>query len=333
MESMKKIFALIVCALFLAGSSNAELVITKKKLELNAGDYVKYEIMGNTFGTAMGKYMFGDDFVDIEAFEAQVEDTITGFETIEVDNQTYDCYILKRTMNFNFTVIIEEGSYDPQPDDDRLHYLFGFEVKLWQDDSNLIPDTIKSESIDSYTQTWAEGGEDKSYEGVTEEQTVHTKTQGAWPDTLEVGSSWTFSEDTSTSSTSRSRMNGGEWDVETSETEESETTDYEVTDEAKVTTSAGTFDTLIVKAVLQGEGQGNYTLEYINSDFISIKRVVIENDESILTMQILEYSISSLESPSSEDGDSIAEGLPNLSFLLSVSSIILIAIVSRVRMD
>ena len=216
------------------------------------------------------------------------------------------------TMNFNFTDIIEEGSYDPQPDDDRLHYLFGFEVKLWQDDSNLIPDTIKSESIDSYTQTWAEGGEEKSYEGVTEEQTVHTKTQGAWPDTLEVGSSWTFSEDTSTSSTSRSRMNGGEWDVETSETEESETTDYEVTDEAKVTTSAGTFDTLIVKAVLQGEGQGNYTLEYINSDFIRIKRVVIENDESILTMQILEYSISSLESPSSEDGDSIAEGLPHL---------------------
>ena len=66
---------------------------------------------------------------------------------------------------------------------------------------------------------------------------------------------------------------------------------------------------------------------------MSVKRVIIEDDESIITMQIKEYSISSLESQSLEDGDSIAEGLPNLSFLLSVSSIILIAIVSRVRMD
>lgn len=330
---MRRIIAFLVCALFLAGFSDAELVITKKKLEFNAGDYVKYEIMGNTFGTTIGKDIFGDDFVDIEAFEAQVEDTITGFETIEVDNQAYDCYILKRTMNINFTVILKEDSYDPQPDDDRIHIVFGYEVKLWQDDSNLIPDTIKSESIDSYAQIWAEGGEEKSYEGVIEEQTIYTKTQGAWPDTLEVGSSWTFSEDSSISSTSRSRQNEGEWDVETSETEESETTDYEVTDEAKVTTSAGTFDTLIVKAVEQGEDQGSYTLEYINGDFMSVKRVIIEDDESIITMQIREYSISSLESQSLEDGDSITEGLPNLSFLLSVSSIVLIAIVSRVRMD
>ena len=329
---MRRIIAFLVCALLLAGFSDAELVITKKKLVLNAGDSVKYEVMGSTFGIYIGKDIFGDKYLDIEAFETQVEDTITGFETIEVDNQTYDCYILKRTMNFNFTVILKEDSYDPQPDDDRIHLTFGFEVKLWKDDSNLIPDTIKSESIDIYTQTWAEGGEGKSYEGVTEKQTVYTKTQGAWPDTLEVGSSWTFSEDSSISSTTRSRHNEGEWDVETSETEESETKDYEVTDEAKVTTSAGTFDTLIVKTVEQGEDQDSYTLEYINSDFMSVKRIIIEDDESIITMQIREYSISSLGSPSSDSEESIGEGLPNLPFLLSIASIGSIAILNRNRL-
>ena len=48
---MRRIIAFLVCALFLAGFSDAELVITKKKLEFNAGDYVKYEIMGNHTGT------------------------------------------------------------------------------------------------------------------------------------------------------------------------------------------------------------------------------------------------------------------------------------------
>ena len=67
--------------------------------------------------------------------------------------------------------------------------------------------------------------------------------------------------------------------------------------------------------------------------FAREKRVIIEDDESIITMQLLEYSISSLESHSPEDGDSIVEGLPTLSFLLSVSSIVLIAIASRVRID
>ena len=330
---MRKIIALMVCALFLVGSSNAELVITKKKLELRTGDYVKYEIMGNTFGKNMGEFMFDDKFLDIEAFESQSEDVLTHFEMIEVDNQSYECYILNRTLNVNFTVILKEDSYDPQPDNDRIHFSFSFNVKLWNDNTSLLPDTIKSETIDSYIQFWKDNEEEKSFEGITEEQISHTKTQGSWPDILEVGSSWTFSEETSINSTSFSRQNGGDWEVETSEREESETTDYEVTDEAKITTSAGTFDTLIVKATVQGEGQGNHTLEYMDSDFISVKRVIVENDEPILTMQIKEYSISSLESQPLEDGDSITEGLPNLSFLLSVSSIVLIAIVSRVRMN
>ena len=215
----------------------------------------------------------------------------------------------------------------------NIHFSFSFNVKLWNDNTSLLPDTIKSETVDSYIQFWKDNEEEKSFEGITEEQISHTKTQGSWPDILEVGSSWTFSEETSINSTSFSRQNGGDWEVETSEREESETTDYEVTDEAKITTSVGTFDTLIVKATVQGEGQGNHTLEYMDSDFISVKRVIVENDEPILTMQIKEYSISSLESQPLEDGDSIAEGLPNLSFLLSVSSIVLIAIVSRVRMN
>mgnify|MGYP004171874089 CR=1 FL=1 len=59
----------MICTLFLAGSSNAELVIAKKNLEWNIGDYVKYEIMGDTFATDFGKSIGGDDFLEVENCE------------------------------------------------------------------------------------------------------------------------------------------------------------------------------------------------------------------------------------------------------------------------
>ena len=327
---MRRIIAFLVFTLFLAGSSNAELVIEQSNTP-STGDYLKFEVIGDTFATNMGKSMFGDDYVGIESFESEIVFEIVGFEILEIDGQKYDCYIESRSMIFNFTVIIKEDAYDPQPDGDRINYSFSFVGKFWKNGTGLITDKLKTESIDSYIQTWTEDGEQKSYEGVTEENILHTKTQGVWPDTLEVGASWTISEDLAITSTSRSRANEGEWDVETSETEESETIDYEVTAESKVTTSLGTFNTLVIKQATQGEGSGNYTIEYLSSDFFTVKGVIFDNDEPILTMQIKEYSISSLESQSLEDGDSIAEGLPNLSFLLSVSSIALIA--SRKRLQ
>ena len=325
---MRKFIALIICTLFLAGSSNAELVIAKKNLEWNIGDYVKYEIMGDTFATDFGKSIGGDDFLEVENFNGTSEDSITGMEIIELNNQTYDCHILKRTLSFSFTMIFKEGS--GVSDDEKINFEMEYEYNIWQED---IFTTLKSEYSFNYYATWLEDGETATYELIQEDDDTHIERQGSWPESFEVGSSWTLSQTTVTSSTTRDRSDGGEWEVNVAEYEEAVTDDYVIIDESKVTTAAGTFDTLILKNSVQGDGVGNYTFEYINSDFLSVKREVYEDSEIILTMQIKEYSISSLESQPLEDGDSITEGLPNLSFLLSVSSIVLIAIVSRVRMN
>ena len=85
---------------------------------------------------------------------------------------------------------------------------------------------------------------------------------------------------------------------------------------------------MVIKQATHGEGSGNYTIEYLSSDFFTVKGVIFDNDEPSLTIQLMDYSIKSLESNSLEDLES--EGLPNLSFILSICSIVIIATIRRV---
>ena len=127
---MRKIIALMICTLFLTGSSSAELVIEQSNTP-STGDYLKFEVIGDTYATNMGKSMFGDDYVGIESFESEIVFEIVGFEILEIDGQKYDCYIESRSMNFNFTVIIKEDAYDPQPDGDRVNFSFSLVGKFF----------------------------------------------------------------------------------------------------------------------------------------------------------------------------------------------------------
>ena len=50
---MRKIIALMICTLFLTGSSSAELVIEQSNTP-STGDYLKFEVIGDTYATNMG---------------------------------------------------------------------------------------------------------------------------------------------------------------------------------------------------------------------------------------------------------------------------------------
>tara|TARA_Y100000588_G_C14222500_1_gene911654 strand:- start:1081 stop:2055 length:975 start_codon:yes stop_codon:yes gene_type:complete len=324
---MRKIIALTICSLFLVGSNNAELVIAKDNKEWDVGDYVKYEIMGDGFATRFGQSMGGEDYLRIENFNAAAEERVIGRETIEFNNQTYDCNILKESLSFSFTVVFKEGT--GVSDNEKMKFEMEYEYNEWQEN---IFNTLKSEYSFTYSATWLEYGETRTYERINEEDDSYTNHQGSWPESFEVGSSWTHSKNIETISTSRERFDDEEWEVTVDEYDMTETADYVVTDEAIVTTSAGTFDTLVVEKRKQEEGVGNYTLEYINSDFLSVKRVAYTDGEILVTMQIKQYNIKSIgSSPSNDDSDSDM-GLPNLSFLLSIASIGSIAIFNRNRL-
>ena len=327
---MRKILALIVCTLFLAGSSNAELSVETYTLELEAGDYVKYEIMGDTLGIMIGKDIGGDNYLGIENFIAnEPVQKVTGQEIIEKDNLTYDCHIEKINMSLSFTLLLKENT--SATDNDKMNFDISYLYTVWKVDTLT---KIKQDFEFYYHVDWLEDGEIKSYDMVRIDEISYNNRQGSWPGTIELDSTWTISKTTKTSSTIRERVDEGEWETETEETEETVVTDFIVTDEVKVTTSAGTFEALKVKYSEQEDDAGTYSLEYYNSDFISVKQEEYEADELFMTMQLKEYSIKSLESKSvdnsSSDKDSSSDNpLPSLTIIPALAVISLMSLLRR----
>jgi hypothetical protein len=323
---MRKILALIVCTLFLAGSSNAELSVETYTLELEAGDYVKYEIMGDTLGIMIGKDIGGDNYLGIENFIAnEPEQKVTGQEIIEKGNLTYDCHIEKINMSLSFTLLLKENT--SATDNDKMNFDISYLYTVWKVDTLT---KIKQDYELNYHVDWLEDGEIKSYDMVMIDEISYNNRQGSWPGTIELNSTWTISETTKTSSTIRERVDEGEWETETEETEETVVTDFIVTDEVKVTTSAGTFEALKVKYSEQEDDAGTYSLEYYNSDFISVKQEEYEADELFVTMQLKEYSINSLESESVVETDTPSDNpLPSLTIVPALAVISLMSLLRR----
>jgi len=323
---MRKMLALIVCTLFLAGSSNAELSVETYTLELEAGDYVKYEIMGDTLGIMIGKDIGGDNYLGIENFIAnEPVQKVTGQEIIEKDNLTYDCHIEKINMSLSFTLLLKENT--SATDNDKMNFDISYLYTVWKVDTLT---KIKQDYELNYHVDWLEDGEIKSYDMVMIDEISYNNRQGSWPGTIELNSTWTISETTKTSSTIRERVDEGEWETETEETEETVVTDFIVTDEVKVTTSAGTFEALKVKYSEQEDDAGTYSLEYYNSDFISVKQEEYEADELFVTMQLKEYSINSLESESVVETDTPSDNpLPSLTIVPALAVISLMSLLRR----
>ncbi|MFL2945229.1 MAG: hypothetical protein ACJZ33_04380 [Candidatus Poseidoniales archaeon] len=323
---MRKMLALIVCTLFLAGSSNAELSVETYTLELEAGDYVKYEIMGDTLGVMIGKDIGGDNYLGIENFIAnEPEQKVTGQEIIEKGNLTYDCHIEKINMSLSFTLLLKENT--SATDNDKMNFDISHLYTVWKVDTLT---KIKQDYELNYHVDWLEDGEIKSYDMVMIDEISYNNRQGSWPGTIELNSTWTISETTKTSSTIRERVDEGEWETETEETEETVVTDFIVTDEVKVTTSAGTFEALKVKYSEQEDDAGTYSLEYYNSDFISVKQEEYEADELFVTMQLKEYSINSLESESVVETDTPSDNpLPSLTIVPALAVISLMSLLRR----
>ena len=121
-----------------------------------------------------------------------------------------------------------------------------------------------------------------------------------------------------------------EWDVEEIDVEMTSTSTQEALREVEVTTSAGTYEALEIKEIDEGDGGGNYTLTYVSEKGIPVKTTSYEDDLVSMNMQLESYHISVWETASGDDDDESALGVPALPFLLSITTIVLIA--SRKRL-
>ena len=66
---MRQIFVLMICCLFLAGSSNSELVVHEEEIEPTIGDFFQFEMVGNSFPDFIGKSVDEEKYLRVEDYD------------------------------------------------------------------------------------------------------------------------------------------------------------------------------------------------------------------------------------------------------------------------
>ena len=343
---MRQIFVLMICCLFLAGSSNSELVVHEEEIEPTIGDFFQFEMVGNSFPDFIGKSVDEEKYLRVEDYDGngfRIE--ITGKGETVFDGETVNYFVMMMTWETEFTLYFDDLMDDGDGKEDVVVVTTIWKMESWEldDGSSLSQFNTKDIKVvnqertnmnmtfnqhENQTMLWATT--------IIESETETISTSGASPDEYKVGSMWTTSETTRETGTERDRMcedgetDDCEWEVEEIDEEETLTYTSEVLREVSVTTSAGTYETLEIKDTEEGDDPGNYSLMYISERGIPIKMTMHEEGEVIMNMQLTDYHISAWESQPLEEDDSLIGDLPSLSFILSISSIALIAIVRRV---
>ena len=343
---MRQVFVLMICCLFLAGSSNSELVVYEEEIEPTIGDFFQFEMIGNSFPDSIGKAVDEEKYLRVEDYDGNgFRMGITGKGETVFDGETVNYFVMMMTFETEFTLYFDDLMDDGDGKEDVVEVSMSMTTETWTDDemglSQLNSTDIKvvNEMRINMNMTFNQH-EDQEVVWmtiITETETETISSSGASPDEYKVGSMWTTSETTRETGTERERMcedgetDDCEWEVEEIDEEETSTSTSEVLREVSVTTSAGTYETLEIKDMEEGDDPGNYSLMYISERGIPIKMTMHEEGEVIMNMQLTDYHISAWESQPLEEDDSLIGDLPSLSFILSISSIVLIAIVRRVR--
>ena len=343
---MRQVFVLIICCLFLAGSSNSELVVYEEEIEPTIGDFFQFEMLGTSFPDGMGKAIDEEKYLRVEDYDGNgFRMEITEMGETEFEGETVDYFVMTISWESSFTLYFDDLMDDGDGKEDVVEVSMSMTTEIWTvDESGLnqlnstdikVVDEMRINMNMTFNQH--EDQEAVWMTIITETETETISSSGASPDEYKVGSMWTTSETTRETGTERERMcedgetDGCEWEIEEIDEEETSTTTSEVLREVSLTTSAGTFETLEVKDIDQNDDPGNYTMGYISETGIPVKMMMYEEGKIIMEMQLESYHISAWESQPLEEDDSLIGDLPSLSFILSISSIALIAIVRRVR--
>ena len=342
---MMRIFAFLVCTLLLAGSSNAELVVSKEKIEPVIGDFFQYEMIGTSLPDGIGNNVDEENYLRVENYDGNgFRMEITGQGETEFEGKTVDYYVMMSTWETSFTLYYDDFMEDGDGKEDAQHISIIRKQENWiLDEGNLNPlnsTYIKVADSNYLYINWTINDYEEQDillgEYITETETETLSTSGAKPENVKVGSMWTTSTTEKVDGTDRSwfceegKEADCEWDVEEIDVEMTSTSTQEALREVEVTTSAGTYEALEIKEIDEGDGGGNYTLTYVSEKGIPVKTTSYEDDLVSMNMQLESYHISVWETASGDDEDESALGVPALPFLLSITTIVLIA--SRKRL-
>ena len=343
---MRQIFVLMICCLFLAGSSNAmtsELVVHEEYIEPTIGDFFQYEMIGNSFPNFMGKAVDEEKYLRVEDYDGNgMRMEVTGKGETVFEGETVDYFAMTMTWDTSFTLYLDDWMDDGDGKEDIIEISTVSASEMWQINEGLfslngteIKNINKMEMTMIFTINEYEDQTVLVADSIEETETELLSTSNNQPNEVRVGDVWTESSTERTTGTSRDRMceendDDCEWEIEDIDEEETVTTTSEVLKEVSVTTSVGTFETLEIKDTDEGEDPGNYSLMYVSETGIPTKLLTYEGGVMDTNMQIESYRINDLgvceNCPSvEEDTDGLLGELPALPFLMSLATIALIA--------
>jgi hypothetical protein len=280
------------------------------------GDFFQYSLDMTAFHQSLIDESQGDEDPMIDVIENEDSGLLVSYissECVEVSGP--DCHRMTMSWLTNITLVFNTGSsYDG---DQFVMSMFIETVRESTEDRAWYEDTITGHiwmSID---------GDDYHIESIDIEEATIEIIEGE-PELVSVGDTWTTRETSDVSITEKSRMNGGDWEIENTVEEWTNSTVYNAESIGNVFIDGESTETIRIKT--QEVGSSEYDIGHISQYGVPMKMVMFDEDGTLFMTATLSDYHWQLEPSPEKASESTDEGLPAISLIATISILAAVAI-------
>jgi hypothetical protein len=285
-------------------------------LNPSPGDYFTLTIDTSAMAQSMIDDSQGDEDVIVEVIVNEVDPMTLTFPTSGcIELTASDCTRGDMSWGMNVTLVYEEGS---DFDDDR----FTMEMNLYSTreiagDHEWMKDTLESNS-------WFSADGEAHFMEMDEVEEFDTQITEAEPIEVSVGDSWTKRETSDVILTEKFRMDGGEWEIEITESELDTTIQFNAESVGNIYLDGEGTRSLRVKS--QTLGESSYEVVHLTEHGLPMKMEMYDDDgslEMIATLTDYQWAAEPTEETVVEDSSS---SVPGFTLAATIGLIALVAI-------
>jgi len=293
-----------------ASKEDSEIVFDNSEPELSEGDYFLYDVDL----TGMRNQMIEDS--DGEIVEV-VENSNSGMNLSHSGNSCEsddgsECFVGAMDWAFNFTIYYASGSgidNDESIMEMNMHgTVTGNDLENWDETTSRLDMWFSLDGTPYHLEQH-------------ETENTHEIQDYDFPDKIAVGDTWTTVTSSDTTTDSKERINGGDWDYNSTNDSDEETENYIAESVANVYIKGESHTALKITSQIIGEE--DYESVYINQNGMPIKMEIYTNGtlDTIMTLNDYQWLLEPKDSTESTD-DSSDELLPGFSSLIGITALV-----------
>jgi|SaaInlStandDraft_2_1057019.scaffolds.fasta_scaffold43400_2 hypothetical protein len=314
MINVRMMVIIVVTILVIPSSSAAE---NDKEyftgMDLIEGDFFDYNL---DMSGVLNSYLEEPNLDVNEVINNEPDNLMTftsyGNSCINIEN---NCLRMIRSYEVNITLIHDD---DSQTFTDDTTLMMSFREVSEEGENIYWSELTENQEI------WMQvDGEDFHQESIVTTITDSTRSQMS-PNKISVGDSWSFNIESDIVTIIRERIDGGDWDTETTEESWSNTTNFFAESSGAVFIDGESHDT--VKVSKQDLGENEVEFVYYNVNGIPIKSEFFDESGVLLMLLTLnEYDYSN------EPTDQSSLTLPGFGFIAATSMIMVATLIPKKR--